>query len=200
MITSPELEFREYDHSFSYKSQGLVSVTNVLTSVGMIDFSHVPEQLLDRAKSRGSNVHLACYLDDSNDLDFENMDPGLKGYVMAWRKFRADTGIVSFEFREKPIGNVKMGLAGIPDCVALLTNKQWAVIEIKTNTVPAFAGHQLALYEVLLDKPCKRFAVALKADGRPNVKEFKDRDDRGRALGAPAIHRWKVENGHLPKK
>ena len=197
MIAPPELEYREVEHSFWVKGIQQIGVTEILISVGIIDFTLVPSGPLEIAKRRGSNVNMACYMDDMSELDFDNMDPGLKGYVEAWRKFRADTGIVSFEMMEEPICLPSLGLAGIPDRVAVLTNKQWAVIEIKTNQVPAWAGHQLALYEIILGKPCKRFAVALKADGRPIVKPFTDRDDRSRALGALAIHQWKRENGKI---
>lgn len=200
MITAPKLEYRESDHTFWVKGVRQVGVTECLTSVRMIDYSMVFPQLLDKAKHYGSNVHLACYMDDSGELDFEGLSIELLGYVLAWKKFRAGVGIASFEMKEEPICDPKLGLAGIPDRVAILANKQWAVIEIKTNQIPAFASVQTAFYELILGKPCKRFGVALKPTGKLSVREFTDRNDRHLALGALQIHQWKREHGIVPKE
>lgn len=51
-------------------------------------FAGVPEDVLERARHRGSFVHRMCELDDLGDLvEDESIEP-YRGYLEAWRSFR----------------------------------------------------------------------------------------------------------------
>jgi len=67
-------------HEYHIDGVPAVSVTQVLTAVGFVDFSMVPPEILAQAQLRGTHVHTALhYLLDGDDLG--SCDPRLQGYL-----------------------------------------------------------------------------------------------------------------------
>jgi hypothetical protein len=67
---------------------GTPSVTEILTSVGLIDTSwFTPE-----AAERGTQVHLACRYLAEDRLDWTTLDPRIEPYVRSYEKFLTSTG------------------------------------------------------------------------------------------------------------
>lgn len=91
------------------------SVTRILRAVGMTPaFAGVPTAIMDAAKARGTAVHLACQLDDENDLDESSLDDGTRAYLhqyRTWKVFNKSQLI----WWEKRLHHPRMPYNGQPD-------------------------------------------------------------------------------------
>ena len=188
--------FNPLDHSYSVDGKSYVSVTQVLRSVGLIDFSGIDQLILERAAGVGRAVHEATHYYDDGELDFGDLDPYLVGYVKAWSKFRMQNPAV-FDQIEVPLCSTTYGFAGCPDRVATIDGKP-AMIEIKTSSVvPAWGKIQTAAYAILADVPAaRRIIVHLKSNGSYSIIECKDRRDREIFLAALAVTKWRQQYGN----
>ena len=183
------LRFNAEKHQYLLDGVVLPSVTQVLRSVGLINFSGIDQEILNRASALGTAAHQACHYDDLGDLDESTLDHHLKPYLEAWRAFRGDMLFYSIE---QPLCHPDYGFAGTPDRIAGKT-----IIDIKTSSVVyPWTGLQLAGYSILADIPtARRLAVQLKPDGKYSVTEYTDRNDRACFLSCLAIYNWKFNNG-----
>jgi hypothetical protein len=64
------------------------SVTQVLDSVGFVDYSRVPRDVLENKRRIGDAAHFAIHLFESNDLDLDSVQQEYSGYVLAYMNFR----------------------------------------------------------------------------------------------------------------
>lgn len=183
------LNFDPETHKYTLDGVVLPSVTQVLHGVGLIDFGHIDQLILDRAAALGTAVHAACAYDDMTDLDEDALDDNIRPHLDAWRKFR---GTMKFDAIEQSLCHPGYGFAGTPDRV-----NSDLIIDIKTGSiVPAWVGLQLAAYSILADLPtAKRWAVQLKPDGSFKIYEFKKRTDRSVFLAALSVYQWRMEYG-----
>jgi len=182
------LKFDPASHRYTLDGQVLVSVTQVLKGVGLIDFNGINPDVLQRAAAFGTAVHQACHLDDLGDLDEQSLDENLKPYLEAWRSFRGD---MKFDAIEQPLWHPVYGFAGTPDRI-----KENTIWDIKTGTtVYTSSAIQLAGYSILADIPtARRLAVQLKPDGKYQVHEFKERTDRQVFLSCLTAYQWRIKN------
>ena len=186
------LNFDPATHTYTLDGVVLPSVTQILQSVGLINFSGISPDVLQRVADFGTAVHLATALDDVGDLDEETLDPNLWPYLTAWRCFRRDEmGLQKFFEIEQPLAHPDYGFAGTPDRIGAMI-----IIDIKTSTVvPPWTGLQLAAYSVLANiTTARRIAVQLKGDGTYQIHEFKDRKDREIFLAALSVYKWREKN------
>jgi len=81
---------------------------------------------------------------------------------------------------------------------------RYAVLDIKTGSIPSWAGIQLAAYAMLLpsEVPPRRFALLLKKNGKYKLQEFRDEEDYVAFYGAchivegkRLINEWRTKNG-----
>ncbi len=187
-----ELTFDPASHTYTKDGRVLPSVTQILQAAGIIDTSWFTEQ----AAWRGSVVHKCCYLDDEGILDEASVAEEAKGYLDAWRLFKAQVPM-NFVASEQPLCS---GLyAGTPD-----RDAEWAVVDIKTGAILPWVGLQLAAYSELIRQAAPlatrpvhafdRYAVRLGKDGRYNVQHFAVRDyrnDLGIFRAALSIYYWR---------
>ena len=193
-MTDP-LTFNQEAHTYELGGQLYPSVTQVLRSVGLIDFSGIDQLILERAAGVGRAVHEATHYYDEGELDFGDLDPYLSGYVKAWSKFRMQCPAV-FDQIEAPLCSTTYGFAGTPDRIGSDANGP-LVLDIKTSTaVPAWVSIQLSAYQILAKLPtAKRLCVQLKPNGAYSVIEYRDRRDREVFLACLAVHQWRKQNG-----
>ena len=186
------LDFDPINHTYRVDGVVVPSVTQVLKSVGLINFSGIDALTLKRAADFGVAVHYACHLDDIDDLDESTLDDTLKPDLGAWRAFKGPKDDPMF-FRqlETPIYSPVYQFAGTPDRIS-----GQVIIDIKTGTtVYPVTALQLAGYAVLADRPtARRLAVQLKPDGKYQIHEYKDRKDREIFLACLAIYNWRIKN------
>lgn len=194
-----ELVFDPVVHRYFLDGKELPSVTTVLKSAGLVDFSMVPAQALEAACERGTFVHELTTLDDLGELDEESVDPELAPYLAGWRKFRKDFP-AELLLVEKPLGNAVYGYAGTPDrCLGFATEN--VLVDIKTGPHSPAHGVQLAAYEKLSEERLKikfgkLLVVGLTDKGDYSIKDHTPtrKMDWAAFLGALNVHRWKQNN------
>lgn len=85
MITVADIRFAEEPHAYWDGDREVAGVTQVLAKT--VNWSRVPPDTLEYARTRGKAVHHATALDDLGQLDESSIDPVVEPYLMAWRRF-----------------------------------------------------------------------------------------------------------------
>jgi PD-(D/E)XK nuclease superfamily len=171
------------------------SVTGVLKHAGLIDFSAIPPDVLERARVRGTTVHQAIHYYNEHDLDLDAFKvdyPEYWPYVEAWITFcdRRDFVPVLCEHR---VASRRYHLAGTIDCLGLLDGRA-VLLDFATGD-PAHAAKDLqtAAYALLAhewapeDPPLasflarhraiRRYGVRLRADATFALEAYADPAD-----------------------
>lgn len=160
----------EYDpkrHRYFVDGRELISVTDALQKAGYIDTAWFTEY----HRWRGSRVHELTMLDDTEGLDLRRVESELRGYVRAWRRYRAETGQTSFTHIEYRVYSPDSGYAGTLD------RANSVITDIKTSVqgaVAPWARLQTAAYGHAL-RPnhwFERRGVALKPNGRYSIEVY----------------------------
>lgn len=176
-------KFLEYDsksHRYFTDGKHLPSVTQILDAAGLVS-QHCRDE---EGRWRGSEVHALCADDDANPgirLDLRTVDPRLRGYMRAWRKYRQDSGFIPTEI-ERRIDDHANGYSGRFDRAGFRptsdpTYFQDMIIDLKTSkagSVADYVRYQLVAYAHAF-KPnhlFERIAVALKPDGTYRCKVY----------------------------
>lgn len=195
------LQFSPEAHTYTLDGVRLPHITGILEGAGLVDYSDIPEAMLENAKLRGSAAHLCCALYDQGRLDPRTVHPAVEGHLFAWQMFLDDTGaVVDPEWIERPLHHPTWQYAGTPDRVLVLRGV-CTVVEIKTPLVlhPATAL-QTAAQQLLIEANGgtvqARRAVLLRADGtyrlEPRSGPFRDPSDHRVFLAALTTQRWKA--------
>lgn len=79
-------------HTYYWNGQRVPGVTHSLQAAGLIDYSGIPQHVLDRAAERGRAVHRALEFLDAGTLDRTTVSDELEPYLQAYERFCADTG------------------------------------------------------------------------------------------------------------
>jgi len=82
------LVFDAPSHTYTLDGARVPSVTELLRTVGLVRFDHVPPSILAAAQQRGTTVHQAIHYYNEHDLDitsFAEAYPELLGYLDSWR-------------------------------------------------------------------------------------------------------------------
>ncbi len=169
----PVLTFESESHVYAIDDVIVPSVTQVLQSVGLIDYSFMTAAQREFALARGRAVHFACQLDDENDLDEAALDESLKPYLGAWRRFK-DEMKFRCELIEHRVFHPLFRFGGTLDRIGLLDGSA-AIVDIKTNEAAYWTAFQLAGYAACFDKPMRfrRFGVALHDDETYSASEYR---------------------------
>lgn len=207
--------FEEEGHTYTNAStkETILSVTQVLDSVGIVDYSDAPDAVLTRKSKLGSAIHRAAeYIDaPKSELDWDTVDERAVPYVVGWEEFCEDTSFVPQLVEYRGVVKLPQGAVGFQiDRLGLLNGELSAIIEIKCTCreEPSWkiqlAGYELCVLE-LGYKPqgapaFKRLAVQLLPE-RVNGKNYKifpyeSRMDRNVFQWALALATWKSLNGY----
>lgn len=161
------LQFDAATHTYTRAGVVLPSVTQILESVGIIDYRMIPGETREAALKRGSDVHVLTHYDDEWDLAEESVEPHLAGYLAAWRNWRLMSSIGQLDITriEHRMYHERLDYAGTLDRVF---GDQF-IVDIKTGSLPWWVRIQLAGYRELLDpdrnKAYRRIGVELHKDG-----------------------------------
>ena len=188
-----EIKFNKDTHTYFLDDRKIPSVTQIISSAGLSDFSKVNQDILKRSQSFGSAAHLACQLYDENRLDIKSLDIALEPRLEAWILFKRDFGIKTFKEIEKQVYSIKYQYAG---CLDRLTMDD-ALIEIKTcTTIPKTTGLQLmgyqGAYEEMYKVKIKRRICVQLLDGTYKMEEYKEKSDRTVFLSCLNLHNWQL--------
>lgn len=144
MVT--DLNFDPATHTYTVGGRVVPSVTRILRP--LTDFSHVPPDVLARAAAFGTAVHRMIYLEEGGDLDEEALDPILRPWLDAWRKWRCGCTLRVLE-RERPVYHPVMHYAGTMDLL-LAMDRSLVVADVKTGLHSPAAGPQTWAYREAL--------------------------------------------------
>ena len=146
------LEFDAAAHRYSLDGRKFLSVTTALEEAGLIDSRWWTEE----ACIRGTHVHAAIALDREGDLDDESLDPVLRPYVDAYRRFLHESGF-EVDASEERVCDELLGAAGTLDVRGRLPRPALKhpgidILDIKTGAVPSWVGYQTAAYARMLPR------------------------------------------------
>lgn len=187
------LDFDAQTHTYTLDGRRLPSVTEVLAP--LIDYSRVPQDVLEAAREFGSHVHTACDLFNRDELDWSSLDDALVPYVSAWKQFLEDTGAVVIE-SETPVYHAQLGYAGTPD-VVLAWDSRVVIPDLKsTAVVPPTVGPQTSAYAKAYQhmhggREPERRCIQLNADGTYRVHRKREPSDWSYFLSALNCHKFK---------
>src|SRR3990167_7581540 len=172
-----ELTFDAETHTYRIDGRVVPSVTQILSAAGLTNFAGIDPAILAAAAQRGTFVHQSIEMFDADDLDFDELDPALKGYVAAYAKWKAEAMWVP-QSHEQAVCDPVRGYAGTLDQVGLMGFVPY-IIDIKSGDVYRSAGYQLAAYQACLPDGAKlkRAAVQLFNDEHYRIHKFDSRDD-----------------------
>lgn len=199
VINDPRLTFDATAHRYMLEGRELPSVTTILKSAGVADFS--APWFTDAVLERGRYVHEAIALDAEGALDDETLDPQLVPYVAGWRAFLAESGF-EIEYWEYRVSDPLLGYAGTLDGILSRPgNPRRTLIDVKRGVYPS-AGPQTAAYKrlalalypagVVMD----RAVVELPGDGRYRFHKLDNRDDEAVFLAALRICNFRRTHGY----
>jgi hypothetical protein len=172
-----------------YTSDGVVvpSVTQILSECGLIDYSGVSQDVLEKKRVIGSYVHIASQFIDEGDIDWKSIDATLKGYLEAYDKFKTQTGFIPILVEHRGVASLNGSRYGWTiDRYGLLNGKP-AVIELKCTAAEEkswkvqLAGYTLALEQErpkywTAAKLVQRVGLQLKPDGRYKCYPYSDKN------------------------
>jgi hypothetical protein len=182
------IDFDPQAHTYKVDGEHYPSVTQVLTSAGLIDTTwYTPE-----ACQLGTYVHQALHLMDTGELDEATLDPALRPYLDGWFKFLTDSRaeVMAMEY---PVANTCHRYAGTLDRWLLWNGD--VIVDIKTGAAEPWHALQTALYARCLKVNARRACVYLPGDGSYKAVAHTNPNDESVGLAAVALHHWKTNNG-----
>lgn len=187
------LTFDQDTHTYRFMGGVVPGVTSILQP--LVDFSRVPPAVLDAKRDLGTRVHEACQYDDEDDLDEDSVQDDVRGYLQAWRKFRAETGAEVLACEQRVFDPMRM-YAGTLDRVLKYRHTKW-VVDIKTAiATPATVGPQTAAYLRALGDTTviRRAAIRLRPDGTYRFDELTDPNDWAVFVACLTVHNFKEKH------
>jgi hypothetical protein len=158
-------------HTYIRGDKIVLSVTQIMKRGGIVDTTGYTEF----SRDRGTAVHKAVNLMALDSLDEASLDDRIKPYLAAFQQFQV---VSHFELiaSEMIVYSAGYNYAGTLDLYGKINNHP-AIIDIKTGSIPSWAGIQLSAYLYagiecdLVKANSKRFALLLTDIGKFKLKE-----------------------------
>lgn len=201
--------FTAAGHIYEQDGVTIPSVTQVLALSGIDDVSGIPIYRLERAAAIGTAVHEACHYLDEDDLDLESVHPEIVGYVLAYQKFKQETGFAPHAIEQRGIAEIsgprfaESRTLRFGYCIDRLgrLKGEAALIDIKTaSKKQASWAIQTAAYACAVEHPGPRIAVHVAKDGSYKLVRHEDLQDFETWRAALTVAHWRLTHGgKLPK-
>lgn len=186
-------------HEYWLGKRRFDSVTHILQYLGLThDYSNVSSFYADR----GTAVHKAVEFVDKGTLDDATVDPIIRPYVAAYRRFVRESGYVHSHW-EVPLHHPILGYAGTIDKVGRLHGRT-GILDIKTSrSVDPAVELQLCAYQVLWNEhhaqqPSQwKYALQLTdegPEGKYNLITKYSGTSVDAWLSTVDVFKWKVKN------
>lgn len=187
------LIFDEAEHSYRFNGAHVPGVTSILKPLS--NFDGIPAHVLEAKRDLGQRVHFACQLDDEDDLEESSVEHDVEPYLVAWRKFLAESGAKVIH-NEQRVYEASMRYAGTLDNVLELDGLKWLVDKKTSIATPMAAGPQTAAYLRALNDPTvtRRAAVRLRPDGTFRFDQLSGSDDFSAFLSCLNLLRFKEKH------
>lgn len=142
------LTFESGPHVYRLDGRETVSVTGVLKAMGLVKLGAVPAPILERARTRGQDVHQLLHYYNENDLDPDSVDERYRGYLDAWMRFCRERGF-RILLCERRIASRKHRVCGTLDALGIMDG-YGVLLDFKTGSPDDVAADlQTAAYEGL---------------------------------------------------
>ena len=192
----PPIPHMDENHVYTYQGARLPNVTSILSATGLVNYSAIPVAIREAAMKRGNYAHKACELDDAGTLDEDTLDESLRGYVKAWRSFRAHLGarggVIVPEWSERKMVSIALGYCGTMDRVVRVDDVEIA-LDIKTGKIQRWTGVQLAAYDLATGVANQeRWGVQIDKGGEFKLVVYKDNDDYATWLAALKVYKFSM--------
>ena len=169
----PPLDFDAHSHTYTVEGRVIPSVTQILKAAKIIDYSGIPQDVLQAASRRGRAVHSAIEYLLEGSLDRTTIDPRIAGYLGAAERFLAEAKVEAHAFERRDY-HPELWYAGTFDILGTVQG-DLTIADWKTGI--QLEGHrdQLAGYAGLHDKPrlYRRMTIYLRDDGTYRVDELR---------------------------
>lgn len=180
---------------FNARGVRVLSVTQILNNVGLVNYDGIPQETLDHKAAIGTAAHAACHYFDESDLDMETLDPEVLPYVQAWERFRSETDFVPELIEHRGIATIDGIEYGFTLDRIGQFNGHPTLIEIKcTAGVEVSWGSQCAAYALAMKAEYPklfRLAVHLKPNATYSLVPLNDIRDYQIFRSALAIETYK---------
>ena len=189
--------FDESTHTYRVNNRIVPGCTRVLDRGGLVDYSMVPEYVLQRKSDLGKAVHAATHYFDDGELDWDSVAEECKPRVDAWVDFRQKTGFVPRRREFKFVSELNGMLYGVTIDAEGMLGREEAVVEIKTcaQILPhhpvQLAGQMAGLPHEKFNTPLARFfrrtgyVVLLQPNGKAKLSQpYRERKDFDRFASA----------------
>jgi hypothetical protein len=189
----PGLTFEPEIHTYHMYGRRVPSVTGILTEA-LGGFENVRPSVLLAASSRGTLVHLATELDDLGTLDESSIGEDLKGYLQAWRRFKA-CAKVKVLLTERRLYHEDLKYAGTTDKIVDIGGRL-SVLDVKSGSVMPSHGPQTAAYQNIVSQRLDisdigRGCVYLRDTGEYTYKTHWDRYDWVVFMASLTVHNFR---------
>jgi hypothetical protein len=143
----PWLDFEPVEHRYYLDGKEVPSVSEVL---GLAKFNSTRYGKSGHNSAwRGTTAHAACEFWDDGTLDESSLDPRLKGYLDAWRKFRTESGAEPVLI-EQQVGHRDYMYAGTLDRLMRI-GPRYILLDIKTGAKRSWHEIQGVAYLAALE-------------------------------------------------
>ena len=143
------LAFEPLTHTYALDDVQVPSVTQVLKASGLIDFSRIPDPILEAARARGTAVHRAVHYFNEHDLKVDSFCadfPEYAGYLQSWMLMLETRHVVTVAC-ERRVASPKHRYAGTIDWIGEIDG-QGTILDFATGAPSDVAKNlQLAAYE-----------------------------------------------------
>lgn len=153
-IATKGLTFDEPSHTYTLNGIVLPSVTQVIRDNRLSsDFAFVSTADMERARQLGQAVHVATHYNDEGTLDDATVDPAVRPFLDAWRRFVSERQI-EFVALEQRVADQTYQFCGTVDRIARIVGSSSLgeiIIDLKTGDPKAAgANYQTAAYAHLV--------------------------------------------------
>ena len=192
--------FEEESHTYWLGDRQLPGISAILRGSGLVGEDRFSKE---EDRIRGKAIHLAIKYLNENCLDWDSVDPYIKGWVEAYRDFKSSTGFIPGSV-EVPVYHPAFLFAGTPDVAGIFPgDPSPVVVEIKTGILNEEAVRlQLAGQAILLDHKFQcshdRYCLQVKQDRTYKLHpQFKDPRDIKTFLAGLTVYNWKKTHGGI---
>jgi hypothetical protein len=167
------LQFDEGTHTFTRAGVLVPSVTQCIKAAGLVN----DRGYNDWSRDRGVRVHTAMFLltQSSEDAALASLDEDDVPYfdaALLWMR----THHVEVLAAEQMVDGGSYG--GWLDLRCRMRgHERLAVVDLKTGSLPKWAGLQLAAYAAPFAETHERYAVRLMSNGEPRMQMYRDPSD-----------------------
>lgn len=158
-------------HTYRFNGELVPGVTDSLKQAGLIDYSGIPQHVLDRAAERGKAVHLALEYLDRGTLDRDSVSDELLGYIEAYERFCIDSGFY-VALSERSRFHAIRRYAGTFDRTGVIGHDDAVIVDFKTGEVQDGHFLQLAAYAHFFPHPRRFRLIALKLSANRQYRVY----------------------------